>query len=109
MWPEASSSFSWAAGTGTLFSSRTTAEQVANSSARVGADSRTARQTKAKVSRRAIPIAHPFCLGLKILDYGLLGRDVFLRLKVLMRPHSHTGTRRGRPTDSITRVKLRPP
>jgi hypothetical protein len=79
------------------------------------------RHARKEISWRANRIPHPFCLGLELLDYGLLRWDVFLGLKVLgddensqaradsRRHHSRTETLRGLAKGSITRVKLSPP
>ena len=55
---------------------------MARSAARVGADARTAKHTKAEMNRRRNFIPHRFCLGLQILDYGFFGGGCLFALRI---------------------------
>ena len=44
-------------------------------------DARMLRHARKEINWRANRIPHPFCLGLELLDYGLLGWDVFLGIE----------------------------
>jgi len=55
---------------------------VARSAARVGADARKAKHTKAEINRRRNFIPHRFCLGPQILDYGFFGGGCLFALRI---------------------------
>jgi hypothetical protein len=55
-------------------------------------DARIPRHARKEISWRANRIPHPFCLGLKLLDYGLLRWDVFSRLRLLRQLNEMVGS-----------------